>query len=122
MTDKNIMSVNQLYHCEVAKIMHMIAINDAPESLISIFAQQSRFSNMNLRSASIYLPALSSTLKGQQCINFTGPSIWNNLPMQIKKDISRTNENINLDETNYFPIKRFVLNMRSYALNDVDYI
>ena len=121
MKDNNILSVNQIYHFEMAKIIQRLALNGAPEAIQSIFEQHSRLVDVNLRSGSIYLPALFSTDKGQQCITFTGPNIWNSLPIQIKKDVSHISENSNIDQADYFPMKRFIFNMRTYALNNISF-
>ena len=85
MKDNNILSVNQMYTFEVAKNMQRLALKDVPNSFLSIFDPQFRIPNMSLRSTSNYLPAPSSSDKAQQCIRFTGPNIWNKLPVHIRK-------------------------------------
>ena len=119
MKDNNILSVNQMYTFEVAKNMQRLALKDVPNSFLSIFDPQFRIPNMSLRSTSNYLPAPSSSDKAQQCIRFTGPKIWNKLPVHIRKNI---HENENIDEANFFPNKRFALNMRQYVPNQIDFI
>ena len=123
MKDLNILSANQMFHLEVSKQMQNLALKDAPEAFSSIFQHEFRFYPINLRSASSYIPAVSSTEKAKQCIRFSGPKIWNNLPIHIRKEETvPTDEVRNSDQAPYFSKKRFVFNMKLHALTEIDFV
>ena len=68
MKEHNILSVNQIFHLEVSKIMQKHALNSIPSPFQKIFRARIRTSSTSTRSGTTITPAPSSTLKCAQSI------------------------------------------------------
>ena len=118
MKENGLLSVNQIYHLEVAKLMQKLALKSIPSSFNYIFQGQTRSSRTSTRSGTSINQAQSSTEKCAQAIRCSGPKIWNNLPRLIRFSSSPEDEIIN----NPIPMNPFTKNMKKFAMNEIDFI
>ena len=66
MKENKLMSVNQIYHLEIAKIMQKYSLNDIPSPFMDMFRGRERQSTMRSRSDSTFVQAPSRTQKYMQ--------------------------------------------------------
>ena len=118
MKEHKLLSVNQIYHLEVAKIMQKYFLKSIPLPFLDIFDNQIRSARTRTRSASNIVSAMSSTTKCAQSIRCTGPQIWNALPTNIRYVSSQTDGLINQIP---LPLKRFVSGMKRYAIEHIPF-
>ena len=119
MKEHNILSVNQIFHLEVSKIMQKHSLKSIPAPFLKIFQARTRTSSTSTRSGTSVIPAPSSTLKCAQSIRCIGPKIWNNVPKEIR--FMPTN-NTDLSNLLPHPLKSFVLKMKGHAIQNIDFI
>ena len=120
MKENKLLSVNQIYHFEIAKLMHKFTLSSIPKPLHDIFVSQTRPSNTSTRGASSVIPPPSKTVKCTQTIRSSAPKIWNDLPKEIKFEESINS--INIITYTPHPIKCFIAKMKAHALNNIDFI
>ena len=118
MKENKLLSVNQIYHLEVAKLMQKYALRTIPLPFIDIFDNQTRTSRTRTRSNSTIVPGPSATQKCAQSIRCVGPKIWNSLPNDIR--FYHMPNDIFFDPTP-LPLKSFITGMKHYALNEVSF-
>ena len=118
MKENNLLSVNQIYHLEVAKIMQKYTLKKIPSPFLEIFESQIRTSRTRTRSASYLVPASSSTQKCAQSIRSTGPQIWNALPNDVR---FLSSESIELSAQVPMPLKKFNVAMKRYAIENISF-
>ena len=118
MKDNKLLSVNQIYHLEVAKLMQKYALKTIPIPFIEIFDGQTRSSRVRTRSNSSLVQAPSFTQKCAQAIRCTGPKIWNSLPNDIRFLPVANNPSPMLIPVK---LKPFVTKMKSFALNEIEF-
>ena len=109
MKENNLLSVNQIYHLEVCKLMQAFSLNALPNSIIDIFQGQVKLSSTSLRGATSVIQGASRTAKCAQSIRCTGPKLWNQLPKEIRFLSSGTDQTS--VSTSPRPIKSFVHQM-----------
>ena len=119
MKEHNILSVNQIFHLEVSKIMQKHALNSIPSPFLKIFQARIRTSSTSTRSGTTITPAPSSTLKCAQSIRCSGPKIWNNVPKNIR--YAPTNS-LDFSNLNPNPLTVFVPKMKEHAIQNIDFI
>ena len=117
MKENKLLSVNQIYHFETAKLMHRFTISSIPKPLHDIFVSQTRPSNTGTRGASSILPPPSRTVKCTQTIRSSAPKIWNDLPKEVKFV-----ETVSFSNIITYSIKCFITKMKAHALNNIDFI
>ena len=118
--EQNILSVNQIYNVEILKLMQRVHLGDAPDSISSIFDTQRREVNVQTRSHSLFFQSSTISAKAKQSISFVGPLIWNKVPVDVKK-YSLIDEEGNVLSTEFITLKRFKVNIKKYALSNVEY-
>ena len=118
MKEHKLLSVNQIYHLEVSKIMQKYSLKSIPAPFYDIFENQTRTSRTRTRSASSVVRAASSTSKCAQSIRCTGPLIWNALPNDIRFAQSQNGE---LSAHRPLPLKTFIAGMKRYAIDNVSF-
>ena len=118
MKENKLLSVNQIYHLEIAKIMQKYTLKTIPIPFLKIFEGQIRTSRTRTRSASSIAIAPSSTLKCAQSIRCTGPKIWNALPNNVRFIAS---ENNGLSDQIPLPLKDFIPGMKRYAIENISF-
>ena len=127
MKENKIMSVNQIFHSEIAKIMKRIDLTSIPVPFIDIFHNQIRTSTMVTRCSSNLFQLFTPFQKCKQSISYTGPSIWNSLPVELKgittsDEISNTNTSENNDTNCKLLISKFMNEMKMFALDKINFI
>ena len=121
MKENKLLSVNQIYHVEVSKIMQRHALGDIPSPFTDMLKGQIRLTEMRTRSDNIIVQGASRTNKYAQSIRCSGPLIFNNIPSHVKYHCDQSSENVIV--TNYplsFPA--FKCKMKQFALSDIDFI
>ena len=118
MKENNLLSVNQIYFVELAKLMHKHALGTLPPPLTRIFLGQTRQTQMVSRAATQIVQPPSRFSKCEQAVRCTGPKIWNSIPNNIKYHTEIVN-GIVINK----PIKlnSFIFNVKKYALSSVDF-
>ena len=119
MKENNLLSVNQIYHLEIAKLMQKHALSDIPSPFSEIFQGPARQSEMSSRSNRTLIQAPSRTIKYEQSIRCSGPIIFNEIPSDIKYDRELPQFQSSNRPQPYF---KFVSKMKKFALSDVDFI
>ena len=119
MKENKLLSVNQIYNIELAKIMQKHTLGSLPESFTPIFKDQTRLTQMQSRSAINIIPASTRFIKCEQAIRCTGPKAWNCLPNDLKFSLS---DDSSLNPIEPLPLRPFVTKLKSYALTSVDFI
>ena len=119
MKESNLPSVNQIYHIETLKLMQKYALKTIPSPFISIFKKITRTSSTTTRSGTTIIPGSSSTAKCAESIRCTGPTIWNNVPREIRFST--------VDDTNFAnhsptSLKHFISKMKTFTLQEIDFI
>ena len=127
MSENKILSNNQIYHLEVAKIMQRVTLNSIPAPFIDIFKNQTRPSRMVTRCSSRYFQLSTVFQKCKQSISYNGPFIWNTVPVGVK--INRYNSSLEHDLTGPLHcdlmkplIKKFKKSMKKHALINISFI
>ena len=118
MKEHKLLSVNQIYHLEVAKIMQKYSLKTIPSPFFDIFRGQIRTTQTRTRSASSIVRATSSTAKCAQSIRCTGPQVWNSLPHDIRFLPSQPSESVAQVP---LPLKRFIQGMKRYAIENIPF-
>ena len=118
MKENKLLSVNQIYHLEVAKVMQKYSLKTIPAPFFDIFERQIRTSQTRTRSGSTVVRAPSSTQKCAQSIRCIGPQIWNALPNSIR---FLPSENNDLSNHLPLPLKQFIPGMKKYAIENVPF-
>ncbi len=118
MKENNLLSVNQIYHLEVAKLMQKYALKTIPSPFLSIFENQIRTLQRSTRSGSSIAIAPSATAKCAQSIRCVGPKIWNALPSNIKFQPS-PETNTSIPEP--LPLKIFIIGLKKYAIENIPF-
>ena len=116
MKEYKLLSVNQIYHLEVAKIMQKYTLKAIPSPFFDIF--QIRTSQTRTRSASSIVRAPSATLKCAQSIRCTGPQVWNSLPNNIRFEPSLDDE---VFDQVPLPLNKFIAGMKRYAIENIPF-
>jgi len=118
MKENKLLSMNQIYHLEVAKVMQKFSLKTIPTPFFDIFERQIRTSQTRTRSGSTVVRAPSSTKKCAQLIRCIGPEIWNALPNSVRFLPSENN-----DLSNQLPLslKQFIPGMKKYAIENVPF-
>ena len=119
MKENKLLSVNQIFHVEVAKLMHNVTLESIPKPFLNIFSRQTRLSTTSTRSGTTFLQGPATTAKCDQSISFIGPKIWNSTPREVRF-ISSENEFI-VNNTP-LPFKTFLAKMKTFALENIDFI
>ena len=117
MKEHSILSVNQIFHLEISKLMHKIMLNIAPKALVSIFQNQTRAVNAQTRSSNFFNLPNYSSVKCRQSLKYMGPLIWNDLPSTCKWD---TKDNSILHDPMNF--NSFLTRTKSHCISEVPYI
>ena len=118
MKENELLSVNQIYHLEVAKLMQKYALRNIPLPFVDIFDDLTRTSRTRTRSNSSIIPGPSTTQKCAQSIRCIGPKIWNALPNEVRF-YPMPNETFSVPTP--LPLKSFITGMKKYALNEVSF-
>ena len=125
MTENKILSVNQIHFTEVAKIMNRVMLGTIPVPFIDVFDNQIRTSTMVTRHASMYYQRTTTLQKCKQAISYTGPFVWNSIPVDVKHD-SEVGNSSDSDLVDYIcsksTLKRFTRRIKKYALENVAFI
>ena len=128
MKERNILSVNQLFHVEVSKIMQRVALKTIPLPFQCIFENQMRGTLMQTRSSSSFFQTHSYSTKCKQAIRVIGPVIWNKIPENIKKEpvLQNTPHSPSrvLTTENRAPLRMtlFSSSIKKHVLNDINFI
>ena len=107
--------------------MQRVDLNTIPTPFIDIFRNERRTATMVTRCSSNFFQSFTSFQKCKPSISYTGPYIWNSLPVELKS-ITTNDEPINeyLSETSdkYGKsfISKFMKKMKKFALNNIDFI
>ena len=120
MKENSLLSNYQIYVSEISKIMQKVALQEAPLAISSVFREQRRMSGMSTRSTSnIFLPFTKKS-RCMQALSYSGPKIWNMLPDEVKNfnDDTLIIENY----SNYKTYKLFSKSIKSFALDNIDFI
>ena len=118
--EQNILSVNQIFNVEIAKLMQRLHLGEAPKSISNIFTNQRRVINVQTRSHTTFLSSTTFSMKSRQSISFIGPQIWNNLPVNVKKCIV-INDDGDVISSNFIPLKHFKFEIKKHAISNIEY-
>ena len=121
MKENKLLSVNQIYHVEVAKIMQKHALGDILSPFMDILQGQIRLTEMRTRSDNVIVQGASRTNKYAQSIRCSGPFVFNSIPSHIKYHCAQSSDRVVI--TNYpisFPA--FKSKMKQFALTDIDFL
>ena len=125
MAEQNMLSVNQIHFTEVAKIMEKVTLDFIPVPFINVFENQTRTSTMVTRNASTYYQRSTIREKCKQAISYTGPFVWNTIPVDVKNN-SEFDSSSDRDFVDFTSkkciLKRFTRRMKKYALKSVAFI
>ena len=112
--------------------MKRVTLKTIPTPFIDIFENQLRTTKMITRFSSDFFPLYTSFQKCKQSISYTGPKIWNSIPIDVKDipelGISNDLENSSieqdsiLDLNNKLFITQFKKRMKKFSLDNVDFI
>ena len=119
MKENNLLSVNQIYHLEVSKLMQKYTLKTIPSPFYNIFQRQIRTSSTSTRIGTTIVQATYSTSKCAQSIRCTGPKIWNCVPRTVRFSSPERSNLINSDPT---PLPQFMQKMKEFALQNIDFI
>ena len=125
MAEQKMLSVNQIHFTEVAKIMEKVTLDSIPEPFINVFENQTRTSTMVTRNASTYYQRSTIREKCKQAISYTGPFVWNTIPVDVKNnsEFDSFSDRDFVDSTSKkCSLKRFTRRMKKYALESVAFI
>ena len=129
MKERNILSVNQIFHMEVSKIMQRVALKTIPMPFQCIFENQIRGTHMQTRSSSSFFQTHSCSTKCKQAIRVLGPVIWNKIPENIKKEPVLHDTSLNafsrgFSAENRAPLRMtlFTSSIKKHVLNDINFI
>ena len=103
-----------------------------PSPFIDIFDNQLRTTQMITRFSSDFFPSYTSFQKCKQSVSYTGPKIWNGIPIDIKdipelgisnnlKNCCIEYDSISSSNSKLF-ISQFKKRMNKFALDNVDFI
>ena len=112
MKENNLLSVNQIYQIEIAKLMHRVNLNSIP----SPFHGQIR-TDISAKSGSRIIQGHTSTAKCGQSIRCTGPKIWNALPRSLRFLSPDEIDNLTPVQMNVFKTK-----IKTYSIENIDFI
>ena len=84
----NILTVNQLYFCEIAKFVQSVHNSTSPMIFQDYFQTPSHSYNTRFRQNSQYALPQPRTERGKKSCTFTGVNIWTNVPQGFK-DLSK---------------------------------
>ena len=120
MRELKMLSVNQIHHLEVAKIMAKVKLGMIPEPFSDILENQTRLSTIVTRRASTYYQRLTTLEKCKQAISYFGPFVWNSIPVDIKSEQNLFTVSNSLDfDDKKSSLKKFSKRMKRYALENV---
>ena len=125
MVEQSILSVNQIYHAEIGKVMQRLALGTIPAPFVTMFNSQLRNSGMSTRSSSEYYQAYTNKLKCQQSLRYQGPVIWNSIPASIKQPPSVLTDNVDDRLSNANPIQHlnsFKKRIKQFASQNINFI
>ena len=133
MKENGMLSVNQIFHLETAKIMQRVSLGAIPVPFIDIFRNQTRTATMVTRYSSNFFQSYTSFQKCKQSISYTGPYIWNGIPVEIKvmpeADISNDLDDSSYENDSYITctnsklfITKFKNKMKKFALDNINFI
>ena len=128
MNELKMLSVNQIHHLEVAKIMAKTKLGMIPEPFNDILENQTRLSTIVTRRASTYYQRFTTLEKCKQAIGYFGPFVWNSIPVDVKiksdnnifitPDVS---DSVDFDHKKS-NLKQFSKRMKKYSLENVNFI
>ena len=98
----NILSIDQLYFCEMAKFIQSVHNNTSPTIFHDYFQTASHTYHTRFRHNSNYALPQPRTERGKQSCTYKGVNIWAKVPMDMKK-LSK--------ESFKFRIKQYVIKM-----------
>lgn len=119
MKENKLLSVNQIFNTELAKLMQQQALGTLPDPFTAIFQSQTRQTQIQSRAATHIMQAPTRFTKCEQAIRCSGPKIWNSLPNDIKYR-SESNNGVLLNKPINFG--SFKTKLKQYALSSIDYI
>ena len=121
MKDNNLLSVNQIYHVEIAKIMHKVALGSGPIAFRSLLQKQMKTAEIGSGRISNYIQGTSKAVKCSESIRCTGPLIWNMLPSSVKKKCSISEPSQSPVSSEPLPFGQFVKKVKKHALLNIDF-
>ena len=119
MKDNGLLSVNQIHHLEVAKVMQRHALKSIPLPFTEIFKKLTRTSTTSTRSGTNFIQAASSTSKCAQSIRCSGPKIWNSIPREIRFIIPQGDASSHLEVRK---LTSFKIKLKKFVLDEVNFI
>ena len=128
MIDNKILSTNQIYYLEVAKVMKRVNLGLIPAPFIDILQNQVRTSTMVTRRASLYYQRFTALEKCKQAISYSGPFVWNTIPVDVKShaetDLPIVSVESDSAEKNRKKscFNKFTKCMKKYALENVAFV
>ena len=119
MKENKLLSVNQIYNVELAKLMQKHALGTLPAPFTDIYRDQLRLSQIQSRSATQVIQPTARFTKCEQAVRCTGPKVWNNIPNDIKYTL-----NVNGSPLMDRPQKLgpFVSKIKAYAISSINFI
>ena len=129
MIENKILSINQIFHLEISKLMQRVALNFIPSPFTDIFQNQERTLSMTTRSSSSYFQPLMFAQKCHQSISYTGPLTWGIVPSNIKVSLNNADFVISSYQNDALIsshkvrlLKTFTKRMKKYSLRNIDFI
>ena len=119
MKEHKLLSVQQIFNVELAKVMQKQTLGTLPAALSSIFIEQTRLTQIQSRSATQVSQPPTRFIKCEQSIRCTGPKVWNSLPNDIKYKTTDRNGVLFNTPIDFVPFKSAV---KKYALSNIDFI
>ena len=122
MKEKKLLSVNQIYHVEISKIMQKIALGTGPTAFQNLFQNQIKVSEIGSGTISNFIRGASKSVNCAQSIRCTGPQIWNALPNSVKKKEATSApfpQSTILGEP--LPFCSFIQKLKTHALEKIDF-
>ena len=119
MAENKILSVNQIFHLEIAKTMQTLGLKTIPSPFMEMFNTQVRTTTMVSRSSSDYFPLFTKHSKCQQSIRYIGPLVWNDVPESVKLSLGEADDGST--NNRLLSSNTFAKRMKRHALQQIDF-
>ena len=125
MKEHKLLSVNQIFHLEISKIMQRVVLQTIPSPFTRVFENQYGPSSIYNRSSSAISRCSARNNKSMQALRYAGPLAWNAIPLSVKKTPASNADQILTDQQvlkyDTLPLKAFVKNMKAHALFNIEF-
>ena len=122
MRENQLLSVNQIYHVEISKIMQKVALGIGPMAFQNLFLKQIKVSEIGSGTISNFIQGAASSVICSQSICCTGPLIWNALPNPVKKkDTASDQFPHSTISSEPLSVGFFIQKLKNYAIDNIEF-